>query len=65
VPVSVIDSRTRGRRPFAFDGHWDIHVHGESQKIPRERIRRPANENGLKWTEVDSLCSYQIQILIF
>jgi len=25
----------------------------------------PANENGLKWTEMDSFCSYQIQILIF
>jgi len=25
----------------------------------------PANENGLKWTEMDLFCSYQIQILIF
>jgi len=28
-------------------------------------VTHPANENGLKWTEMDSFCSCQIQILIF
>jgi len=28
-------------------------------------VNYPANENGLKWTKMDSFCSCHIQILIF
>jgi len=30
-----------------------------------DEITLPANENELKWTEMDSFCSCQIHILIF
>jgi len=31
----------------------------------KSTLSDPANENGLKWTQIDLFCSYQIQILIF
>jgi len=43
---------------------WDLLRQNKS--IENRAVRHyPANENGLKWTEMDLFCSCQIQILIF
>jgi len=46
-----------------LEAHKTLYVRNENYY--EMTVPHPANENGLKWTEIDSFCSCQIQILIF